>query len=155
MEECDFHYGDEVLVLGAGASGTLIAQMAKSSSASRVVAIDYVESKLKRLEKQGIETVLVDREDYSKHESILKEQFPYGFDIVIDATSDAKLITRSIELVKKKGKFICYAFVNNTSADDPVEMCIRDRCRARRKDFWIRLVLSDIKTPLVSIWPEA
>ena len=125
MEECDFHYGDEVLVLGAGASGSLIAQMAKSSNAAKVVAIDCVPSKLERLEKRGIETVLADKNDYSKHEAILKERYPHGFDIVIDATSDAKLITRSLELVKRQGKFICYAFVNNTSADDPVEINTR------------------------------
>lgn len=125
MTECDFHYGDDVLVIGAGASGTLISQMAKSSNAAHVVAIDCVQSKLDRLEKKGIETVLVDKEDYSKHEATLKERYPYGFDVVIDATSDAKLITRSIELVKKGGKFIGYAFVNNTSADDPVEINTR------------------------------
>ncbi len=125
MEECDFHYGDEVLVLGAGPSGILIAEMAKNSNASKVVAIDYVQSKLDLLEKNGIETVLVDKDDYSKHEAILREKFPRGFDVIIDATSDAKLITRSIDLVKKNGKFICYSFVNNSTADDPVEINTR------------------------------
>ncbi len=125
MEVADIHYGDEILVLGCGASGSVIAQLAKNSNAATVVAIDCVQSKLDLAAKYGIETVLADKNDFSKHEAILKERYPRGFDIVIDATSDSALITSSMKLVKKRGKFIAYSFVNNTDQVKPVELDTR------------------------------
>lgn len=120
VEVCDFHFGDEVLVMGAGASGNLLAQLAMHSNAARVVAIDSVQSKLDLLEKHGVKTVLVDRDDYSKHEAVLKEIAPHGFDVIIDSTADSDLITRTLDLVKRGGKFVNYAFINNTDAKKPV-----------------------------------
>ncbi len=125
FEVCKFGYADEVLVLGAGPSGTLLAELLKNSNCASVVAIDSVQSKLDRLEKFGVETVLVDRNDYTKHEAILKERYPHGFDVVVDATADSELITRSIELLKRGGKFINYAFINNTADVKPVEIDTR------------------------------
>ncbi len=120
-----FEYSDEVLVLGAGASGSIIAQLVKNSNAGSVTVIDSVQSKLDRLEKYGIETVLVDRSDYEKHEAVLKERYPHGFNVVIDATADSELITRSIKLLKAEGKFINYSFINNTDEVKPVEIDTR------------------------------
>ena len=76
MERCNFKYGSEVLILGCGASGNILAQMAKSSAAATVVAVDMVASKLEKIRTRGIETILVDREHYEKHETVLKNNFP-------------------------------------------------------------------------------
>lgn len=122
MERCSFTYGSEVLVLGCGASGNILAQMSKSSGAAVVVAIDSVESKLERIKKRGVETVLVDRDDYQKHEDALKAAFPHGFDYIIDTTADSELITRSIRLLKKGGTFVNYAFQNNVEEAQRVEI---------------------------------
>lgn len=121
-EVADFHFGDEVLILGCGPSGILLAELAKASNASSVTAVDFVQSKLDLLKKHGIETALVDKDDYEKHEASLKEMHPHGFDCIIDATSDSELITRSLELLKRGGRFVNYAFVNNTDTAKPVEI---------------------------------
>lgn len=122
MERCHFKYGSEVLILGCGASGNLLAQMAKSSAAATVVAVDMVSSKLEKIKTRGIETVLVDREHYEKHEAVLKERFPHGFDYIIDTTADSGLITRSISLLKKGGTFVNYAFQNNVNMAKKIEL---------------------------------
>lgn len=122
VEVANFHYGDEVLIMGCGPSGILLAELVKASSATSVVAIDFVQSKLDLLEKHGIKTVLVDKNNYEEHERKLKEMYPHGFDCIIDATSDSELITRSLDLLKRKGRFINYAFVNNTDTAKPVEI---------------------------------
>ena len=122
MERCDFKYSSDVLVLGCGGSGMIVAQMAKSSSAGSVTVIDSVQSKLDKISTRGVDTVLVDRDDYEKHESVLKERFPHGFDYVIDTTADSDLITRSISLLKKGGRFINYAFQNNVTAAKKVQI---------------------------------
>lgn len=125
MERCNFRYAAEVLVLGAGASGNILSQLIKNSSAAAVVVIDSVKSKLDRLESKGIRTVLVNRADYGRHEKILKKQFPHGFDYIIDATADSELITRSLYLLKKGGVFVNYAFQNNVQAAQKVEIDTR------------------------------
>ena len=122
MERCDFKYSSDVLVLGCGGSGMIVAQMAKSSSAGSVTVIDSVQSKLDKIRARGVDTVLADRDDYEKHEAVLKERFPHGFDYVIDTTADSDLITRSISLLKKGGRFINYSFQNNVTAAKKVRI---------------------------------
>ena len=125
VERCDFPYTADVLILGCGASGTILAQLIKHSSAGSVTVVDRVQSKLDNIRKIGVDTVLVHPEDYGIHEAALKERFPYGFDFIIDATSDSELISRSILLLKKGGTFVNYAFQNNTSAAKKVELDTR------------------------------
>ena len=122
MERCDFRYAADVLILGCGASGTILAQLAKSSSAGSVTVIDSVQSKLDNIRGIGVDTVLVDRENYDAHEAVLRNRFPYGFDYIIDATADAELITRSVALLKKGGTFINYSFQNNSDYTKKVEL---------------------------------
>lgn len=122
MERCNFKYSSEVLILGCGASGNIIAQMVKSSAAATVVAIDCVPSKLEKIGTKGVETVLVDKDNYQKHEAVLKERIPHGFDYIIDTTADSRLITRSVDLLKKGGIFVNYAFQNNVNVAERVEI---------------------------------
>ena len=125
MERCDFHYTSDVLILGCGGSGMILAQLAKNSSAGSVTVIDSVASKLEIIKKVGVDTLLVDKHNYARHEAVLKERFPHGFDYIIDATSDSELITRSVYLLKKGGTFINYTFQNNTSSAKKVELDTR------------------------------
>lgn len=122
MERCSFEYTSDVLILGCGASGTIMSQMVKSTQAGTVTVIDSVESKLRNVQKTGVQTLLVDRSNYDAHEKILKEKFPHGFDYIIDTTADSELISRSIYLLKKGGTFVNYAFQNNVKASKKVEI---------------------------------
>ena len=143
MERCSFSYASEVLVIGAGASGNILSQLIKSSAAATVVAIDSVQSKLDRLKTKGIQTVLVDRSNYDRHERILRERFPHGFDYIIDATADSELITRSLFLLKKGGVFVNYAFQNNVRVAKKVE--IDTRLFATRQLSYIGSTFSHFK----------
>ena len=120
VERCGFDYTSDVLILGAGASGNILAQMVLHSSAGSVTVLDRVESKLARLAELGVQTVLASG-DYA-YEEELRARFPYGFDYIIDATADPPLISRSIYLLKKGGTFVNYSFQNNTAAAEKVEL---------------------------------
>ena len=110
IERCEIEYGASVLVLGCGASGMILSQLALNSNAGQVVAIDTVESKLQRIATKGVETVLVDPSDFSKHTRVLLERYPLGFDVIIDAVGNAKLNEISIPLLKSGGTFAGYSF---------------------------------------------
>ncbi len=111
VDNCELKYGDNVAIIGCGSSGSLIAQLIKNSCADRVVALDILPSKLERVSKLGIETILVDPDNYDKHENALKEMFPYGIDVIVDAAGDdGPMVERMMRLLAPKGRFVMYSF---------------------------------------------
>ena len=122
MERCDFDYSSEVLIMGCGGSGTILTQMVRHSNVASVVVIDSVQSKLDNIAKIGVDTVLVDRDNYEAHEAVLKEKYPHGFDYIIDCTGDYDLISRSVPMLKKGGTFVNYAFQNNRAYKKKVQI---------------------------------
>ena len=111
----------DIEFFGGGASGNLIAQMVKSSNAATVV-VDCVASKLERLKPVGVKTILADKDDPEVHEAVLKEQYPRGFDYIIDTTANPKLISRSLYLLKRGGTFVNYGFQNNVKVAEQVQI---------------------------------
>ncbi len=107
----ELKYGENVAVFGCGSSGNLIAQLMKNSNAGTVVALDTVQSKLDRIKPYGIETILVDPEDFSKHEAVLKEMFPHGIDVIVDAVGDdGPLLESNMKLLSAGGRLMVYSF---------------------------------------------
>lgn len=114
VDRAELKYGDNVAIFGCGSSGNIIAQLIKNSFSGRVVALDSVQSKLDRIEKCGVETVLIDRNDYTKHEAVLKEMFPHGLDVIIDAAGDdGPLVERNMALLAPRGRYVIYSFFYN------------------------------------------
>ncbi|WP_295753393.1 alcohol dehydrogenase catalytic domain-containing protein [uncultured Oscillibacter sp.] len=114
----------DVLILGCGASGMLLAMLAKSTAAGTVTAVDLDPGKLERIAAKGVGTVLVERGNYGALEALQKERFPHGFDVVIDATGDAELIERSLPLLKAKGRFLNYSFASTDRKSVSVDMSL-------------------------------
>lgn len=113
VDRCDVQYGDTVAVLGAGSMGLILAQLLHHSGAARVVVIASTQAKLDVVKKLGIDTILMDRNDYSVHEKALKERDPLGADIIVDATGAVKLVEHAMTLLKKGGKLVQYALVHS------------------------------------------
>jgi len=114
VDSAEIHYGDHVAIIGAGSSGSIISQLIRNSGAGRVVVLDYMQSKLDRLMPLGIETVLVDLDDYSKHETILNTMFPNGIDVIIDAAGDdGPLFEHMVKLLAPYGRYVMYSFFYN------------------------------------------
>lgn len=109
MDVIDVKCGDDVLIFGAGPTGILMTQLIKNGGAGNVVVCASSKEKLELIQKNGYaKTVLMDRNDYSKHTNALKEKFPKGFDIVIDATGAPKVLEQCFNFPKKGGKVIIY-----------------------------------------------
>lgn len=67
--------------------GMILAMLASHSNANHVVVCASSAAKLEKVKALGIETVLMDRGDYSKHEKELLSRYPLGFDCLFDATA--------------------------------------------------------------------
>lgn len=124
IDRCCIPQAADVLILGSGASGMLLAMLAQNTQAGTVTVIDSVESKLKKIASKGVNTVLVDRKNFNIHRQKLQEQFPHGFDIIIDACGSADLIENSFELLKAKGKFLNYSFASTDKKDVTINMSL-------------------------------
>lgn len=110
MDQLHIRYGDDVLVLGAGPMGNILAQLAKHSGANRVVVCASSQRKLNVLESLGIETVLLDRDDYTRHERAILERFPLGVDCLLDATGAEELVHSAPKLMKMGGRILGYGY---------------------------------------------
>ncbi len=118
MDVIDVHCGDDVLIFGSGPTGILLTQLIKYGGAANVVVCAPSQEKLDLIEKNGYaKTVLMDKNDYSKHTKILKEMFPKGFDIVVDATGVPKVLEQCFNFPKQAGKIIVYGVA---ASDDTI-----------------------------------
>jgi len=115
MDQMSIKYGDEVLVLGAGPMGIILAQLAKHSNASRVVVIGSTQSKLDIVNGLGIDTILMDREDYSVHEKAVLECYPLGADCLFDATGAEEFVYSVPKLMKLGGRILGYGYYRGES----------------------------------------
>ena len=70
----------------------------------------------------GVKTILADKDNPEVHEAVLKEQYPHGFDYIIDTTANPKLISRSLYLLKRGGTFVNYGFQNNVEVAEQVQL---------------------------------
>ena len=118
VDRADVKFGDNVVIMGAGSMGMILAQLMNHSGANKVIVMASTQSKLDVIEKNfGIETILVDREDHSKHEAIIAEKFPHGVDIVVDTTGSAAMNSSAIRMLGKGGKLVQYTWVPGFKID--------------------------------------
>lgn len=113
MDMIDVKNGDNILMFGAGPTGIILAQLLKYGGAGNIVVAAPTKFKLDIVEQLGIgQTVLIDRNDESIHEKKIKELFPKGYDIIIDATGAASVTQSCFKYAKKGSKIVIYGVCN-------------------------------------------
>jgi D-arabinitol dehydrogenase (NADP+) len=108
--------GSDVLVLGAGPTGLLLAQLLLHGGASRVTVAAPTRFKLDLARSYGVdETVQLDRSDPSAGARELRSLAPEGFDVVVEATGAVPVLERALGLTKIGGTLMVYGMA---SAED-------------------------------------
>jgi len=105
IKKIELQPGDEVLIFGCGPIGLMLMQVCKSMGASRVFMTDVAEKKLLRAKKLGADEALLNDRNLKDN---VKKFFPYGFDIVIDATGVARVAESMAAYVKDAGKLLFF-----------------------------------------------
>lgn len=109
LDVIDVQPGDEVLLFGTGPTGLILAQLLKAAGASTLVVAASDERKLQLVKELAADEVFrLDRSDYSKHEAAIKQAYPRGFDIVIDATGAEPVIQHLPQFAKMGAKLVIY-----------------------------------------------
>lgn len=109
MDRLDVKFGEDVLIFGAGPNGIIVSQLIKHSNAERVVALGSTQSKLDLLKEHGIQTVLIDRADPSKHRQELNHLFPRGVNAILDATGTSSVLEDCVQFLRKGGRLLQYS----------------------------------------------
>ncbi len=109
IDRMNIQYGEHVLVLGAGAHGQILAMLAHHSNAAYAACVAPTQWKLDLLNKEGVNTIRMDRSDYSVHESAILDRFPHGVDKIIDTTGSGELGASAIKLLRKGGCLYTYS----------------------------------------------
>jgi len=107
--------GIEVLLIGAGPTGLILAQLLKLNGASRVVIAANKGIKMdiaKELEAAD-EYIELDRQNPDAQWQKLKDDNPYGFDVVVEATGVEKIANISIDYVRRGGTLMIYGVYEN------------------------------------------
>lgn len=107
--------GEDIAVFGAGPSGLILSQLIQHSNALRCTCIASTQAKLDILEKRGINTILMDRNDHQKYIDEIFKRYPEGLDAFVDATANPELVAENFALLKKGGRAVQYGvFRGNT-----------------------------------------
>ena len=107
--------GVEALIIGAGPTGLILAQLLKQSGAARVVvaANKGIKTQVARQLSAADEYIELDRTNPEAQWEQLKKDNPYGFDVVVEATGVEKLAQESINYVRRGGTIMIYGVYEN------------------------------------------
>jgi D-arabinitol dehydrogenase (NADP+) len=110
LDKLNPQVGIEVLLLGAGPTGLILAQLLKLNGASKVViaANKGIKMDIAKNLDAGDEYIELDRQNPQAQWAKLKQDNPYGFDVVVEATGVEKLANESINYVRRGGTLMIY-----------------------------------------------
>lgn len=120
-----------VLIVGAGPSALIIAQLVRNAGARRVTVAAPTAAKLQvAADLAATETVVVDRTDFAASHHTLLEIEPLGFDITIDATGSPAVMQALVPLTKSGGTLMIYGMADPeaTMTINPFEIFRRQLC---------------------------
>jgi len=107
--------GSEVLLMGAGPTGLILAQLLKLNGAQKITIAANKGTKMELARKLNAADVYVelDRKNPGAQWEQLKKDNPYGFDIVVEATGVEKLANDAINYVRRGGTLMVYGVYEN------------------------------------------
>ncbi|KAI0746975.1 NADP+-dependent D-mannitol dehydrogenase [Daedaleopsis nitida] len=115
MDQLAAAVGVEALIIGAGPTGLILAQLLKLNGAMRVViaANKGIKMDVAKQLDAGHEYIELDRESPTSQWEALKQRNPYGFDVVVEATGSPSVADDAINYVRRGGTLMVYGVYNN------------------------------------------
>jgi D-arabinitol dehydrogenase (NADP+) len=117
MDILQLRPGADVLLVGSGTTGQLLAQLLVHGGAGRVTVAAPTAFKLELAESFGVDRVVQITRDAESTRQTLHELAPDGFDVAVDATGAVSVVDMLPELVAIDGTVFVYGMCD---ADDRV-----------------------------------
>ncbi|GAA0178389.1 galactitol-1-phosphate 5-dehydrogenase [Clostridium sediminicola] len=112
--ESGVEVGDDVLIVGTGFAGQIIAQMARRMGAGKIICVDPISRKRKLAKDLGADIVLNNTDDVEK--IVLEETNGYGVDVAFEVAGyteewGSESLVRVTNLVKHGGIIGLYSWI--------------------------------------------
>jgi D-arabinitol dehydrogenase (NADP+) len=109
--------GSSVLMIGAGPTGLVLAQLLKLNGGAHVTLAANAGSKMELAQKLGAADTYIqlNRDNADSQWADIKSANPYGFDIVVEATGSAKILENAIHYVRRGGKLVVYGVYSDSA----------------------------------------
>jgi len=109
--------GSSVLMFGAGPTGLCLAQLLRHNGASHVVIAAPEGLKMDLAKKLDCADIYVplSRSNPQAQFDQIKNDNPYGFDIVVEATGSPKILEDAINYVRRGGKLVVYGVYSDAA----------------------------------------
>lgn len=102
--------GDNVVVMGAGFAGQIIAQCVRQKGAEKVIVVDVLDGKLELAKILGADiTVNASKQDTA--EIIFDLTKGLGADVVVEAAGSQDSINLCTKIIRHNGKFVWYSWM--------------------------------------------
>ncbi|MCX7920111.1 MAG: zinc-dependent alcohol dehydrogenase family protein [bacterium] len=98
--------GSNILLLGAGPIGLLWTQLLNHSPVKQIVQVELIESRGQFAKKYGADIVFNPSDKKIWHE--IKQEFPQGFEYVVDVTGNPEAVAEGLKLVKRCGTLMIF-----------------------------------------------
>jgi D-arabinitol dehydrogenase (NADP+) len=110
LESLQLRPGSTALVLGAGPTGLLLAQLLRTGGAASVTVAAPTQFKLDTAEALGVDrTVLIDRDDMERNlATLLEASGANGYDYVVEATGSTRIGGICVPLTRNGGTVLIY-----------------------------------------------
>ncbi|KAG5643074.1 N-terminal acetyltransferase A complex catalytic subunit ard1 [Asterophora parasitica] len=116
LDRLDAPVGVDALIIGAGPTGLILAQLLKLNGASKVViaANKGIKTRIAQELECGDEYIELDRANPEPQWEELRRANPYGFDVVVEATGNEKVANDAIHFVRRGGTLMIYGVYANS-----------------------------------------
>lgn len=109
--------GSSVLMFGAGPTGLVLAQLLRQNGGCKVVLAAPGGLKMDLAKKLDAADIYIElsRDNPEAQFQQIKDEYKYGFDIVVEATGSAKILEDAINYVRRGGKLVVYGVYSSSA----------------------------------------
>ncbi|EDN94621.1 hypothetical protein SS1G_10495 [Sclerotinia sclerotiorum 1980 UF-70] len=109
--------GSTVLMFGAGPTGLVLAQLLRQNGGCKVVLAAPGGLKMELAKKLDAADIYIElsRDNPEAQFQKIKDEYKYGFDIVVEATGSAKILEDAINYVRRGGKLVVYGVYSSSA----------------------------------------
>ncbi|TYJ59239.1 chlorophyll synthesis pathway protein BchC [Cryptococcus floricola] len=117
MDKLQMPFGANVLLIGAGPTGLILAQLMRLGGASHVTiaANKGLKMDLARKVDAADSYIDLDRNDAANQWAQIKKDNPYGFDVVAECTGVGSIVNDAINYVTRGGTLLVYGVYSDSA----------------------------------------
>jgi (R,R)-butanediol dehydrogenase/meso-butanediol dehydrogenase/diacetyl reductase len=120
IKEGGMQFGDTVAIFGAGPIGLLTVNAAKAAGATKIIAFDLSEARLKKAKEMGATHVI----HSGKQDPVeaVKEIAPDGVDVSFEVAGVAATFAQAIEVTRPRGMMVVVSIFANPIEWNPMQL---------------------------------